>query len=336
MTNQNIYENLKIKPLTKDQLIISIDRLTRFKYTETKYLRVFGEIISNNLISPKIKKTELEKLNYTSIKDLAEQIINYSLEKLNLGFEQDYTINQKIYNYENSIFELSENTNNLLKNKINYKAFIKLLDDNIPENLIWLKNLENDSKKTSSLFPIKTILLCEGITEEILLPEFAKLCDFDFIKHGIYVISAGGKNQVVKYFYKFAQNLKLPIFVLLDNDAKENLEEIKPKLREIDKIHLLKCGEFEDLLPNNLVIKTLNYATKNISIAPIENLENCTRKVEFLEDFFKHRGLHEFKKAEFAELVKLNINSQEDTSEEINEIIAELKSLVKNDKKTSF
>ena len=104
----------------------------------------------------------------------------------------------------------------------------------------------------------------------------------------------------------------------------------------MDKIHLLKCGEFEDLLPNNLVIKTLNYATKNISIAPIENLESYTRKVEFLEDFFKHRGLHEFKKAEFAELVKLNIKSSEDTSEEINEIISELKILINNNKKTSF
>lgn len=329
-------ENIKIKPLTKEQLIISIDRLTRFKNTETKYIRVFTEIISNNLICPKIKKTELEKLNYNSIKNLAEQIINYSLEKLNLNLEQDFTINQKIFDYENSIFELSENTNILLQNKINYKAFINLLGDNIPQNLVWLKNLDKKENINNSLYPIKIILLCEGITEEILLPEFAKLYNYDFTKNGIYIISAGGKNQVVKYFYKFVQNLKLPIFVLLDNDAKENLEEIKPKLRDIDKIHLLKCGEFEDLLPNNLVIKTLNYATKNISIAPIENLESYTRKVEFLEDFFKHRGLHEFKKAEFAELVKLNIKSSEDTSEEINEIISELKNLIDNNKKASF
>ena len=329
-------ENIKIKPLTKEQLIISIDRLTRFKNTETKYIRVFTEIISNNLICPKIKKTELEKLNYNSIKNLAEQIINYSLEKLNLNLEQDFTINQKIFDYENSIFELSENTNILLQNKINYKAFINLLGDNIPQNLVWLKNLDKKENINNSLYPIKIILLCEGITEEILLPEFAKLYNYDFTKNGIYIISAGGKNQVVKYFYKFVQNLKLPIFVLLDNDAKENLEEIKPKLRDMDKIHLLKCGEFEDLLPNNLVIKTLNYATKNISIAPIENLESYTRKVEFLEDFFKHRGLHEFKKAEFAELVKLNIKSSEDTSEEINEIISELKILINNNKKTSF
>ena len=167
-------------------------------------------------------------------------------------------------------------------------------------------------------------MLCEGITEETLLPVFAKICDFDLNEHGIHVISAGGKNQVVKYFYKFAECLKIPIFVLLDNDAQTNLEEIKPKLRHTDKIHLLKCGEFEDLLPNSLITKALNDATKNISIAPIEELENATSKVEFLEEFFKHRGLHEFKKAEFAQLVKRNISDAEDISEEIKEIISEL------------
>ena len=72
-------------------------------------------------------------------------------------------------------------------------------------------------------------------------------------------MSAGGKNQVVKLYYRLVDSLNLPIFVLLDKDAKENLEEIKPKLRSIDKIHLLACGEFEDLLPLELVHRTLDY-----------------------------------------------------------------------------
>lgn len=97
------------------------------------------------------------------------------------------------------------------------------------------KSLEDKEQSRGLLFPVKKVILCEGITEEILLPEFARLCNYDFKENGIYVISAGGKNQVVKYFYKFAQNLKLPVFILLDNDAKENLEEIIPKLRPIVK-----------------------------------------------------------------------------------------------------
>lgn len=59
---------MKIKPLTEEQLIISIDRLTRFKDTETKYLRVFKDIITNNLIEPKYKKSELDELVMKQLK----------------------------------------------------------------------------------------------------------------------------------------------------------------------------------------------------------------------------------------------------------------------------
>lgn len=313
---------MKIKPLTIQQLTISVDRLTRFKDPEIKYLRVFKDIITNNLIEPKLKKQELDSMDYEDLKNIAEMIFNSSFSETN----EDLLINQKLYDYENSLFNLNENTKKLIKNKINYKNIIEILPENVPNNLKWLKTLANKIPNEKDFgYPIKTIILCEGITEEILLPKFSQICGYDFNKYGIHILSAGGKNQVVKYFYNFADKLKIPIFILLDNDAKSNLMEIEPKLREIDKIHLLKSGEFEDLLPNSLIIKTLNYATQNISLAPIEDLENCTSKVEFLENFFKHRGLHEFKKSEFAQLVKENITDINDASPEIIEIIKEIK-----------
>ncbi len=309
---------MKIKQLTNEQLIISIDRLTRFKEPEIKYLRVFKDIISNNLIEPKFKKSELDEIDYKKLKNLAEEIINYSLPE-----NKDLTLNQKLYDYENSIFNIDSKTNVLLKNKINYKEIIKLLPKNLPQNLKFLKGLAENSQERHC-FPIEKIILCEGITEEILLPKFAQICGYDFNKHGIYIISAGGKNQVVKYFYNYADCLKIPIFVLLDNDAKDNLTQIRPRLRKFDKIHLVKSGEFEDLLPNSLLIKTLNYTTQNISLAPVDDLENSSSKVEFLEEFYRHRGLHEFKKAEFAQAVKENITGIDDVSDEIAEIIEKL------------
>ncbi len=314
-------KNLKIKPLTKEQLIISIDRLTRFKEPETKYLRVFKDIISSNLLEPKIKKQDLDNMDYEILKELAQAVINSSIPEEN----SDFLINQRLYDYENSLFKINENTEKLLKNKINYKNIIKLLPEEIPNNLKWFKTLnETKPNNTSFGFPIRKIVLCEGITEETLLPEFSKICGFDFNKNGVHIVSAGGKNQVVKYFYTFAENLKIPIFILLDSDAKSNLEEIKPKLREFDKIHILKNGEFEDLLPDKLIFKTLNYETENISLAPIQNINEYNSNVEFLEEFFKHRGLHEFKKSEFAQAVKKNISGTEDISEEIKDIINEL------------
>lgn len=331
---EEVLKNLKIKPLTKEQIIISIDRLSRFKHTEVKYLRVFCDILTNNLISPKFRKSELEKMDYSEIAVLAEFVFNYSLKSMGIEADEDYLINQRLSDYENSVFKLDDNVKALLKNKINYKGALSLLDnEEIPLNLKWLQSLSyaadirQERENQALLYPLEKIIICEGITEETLLPVFAEILGCSFNKNGIYVLSAGGKNQVVKTFYKLVETLKLPIFVLLDNDAGDNYNEILPKLRSIDKIHILKSGEFEDTLPLHLIEKTLNYATKNISLAPVEDISNAVSKVEYLEEFFKHRGLHEFKKAEFANMVKLNITNLEDVSEEIKDVISELLNL---------
>lgn len=324
-------KNSKVKPLTKSQIIISIDRLTRFKNTETKYLRVFKDILTQNLIEPKFKKTDLEKMDYSELRNWAEFVINYSLEMAGLTLENDYLINQRLLNYENSVFENNKNVQELLNNKINYKACLSYIDEKSPKNLLWLKNLEisSDIRKSrfdnSLRFPVEKVVIAEGATEETLLPEFAKRCGYDFDKEGIYVLSAGGKNQVVKLYYQLVESLKLPIFVLLDKDAKENLEEIQPRLRDIDKIHLLDCGEFEDLLPIKLVERTLDYELKNISMLEKEKLNENIPRVKFLEEVFKTRGMHEFKKVEFAQMVKKNIKHEEDISPEVVEIIDEIR-----------
>ncbi len=324
-------KNSKVKPLTKSQIIISIDRLTRFKNTETKYLRVFKDILTQNLIEPKFKKTDLEKMDYSELRNWAEFVINYSLEMAGLTLENDYLINQRLLNYENSVFENNKNVQELLNNKINYKACLSYIDEKSPKNLLWLKNLEisSDIRKSrfdnSLRFPVEKVVIAEGATEETLLPEFAKRCGYDFDKEGIYILSAGGKNQVVKLYYQLVESLKLPIFVLLDKDAKENLEEIQPRLRDIDKIHLLDCGEFEDLLPIKLVERTLDYELKNISMLEKEKLNEDIPRVKFLEEVFKTRGMHEFKKVEFAQMVKKNIKYEEDISPEVVEIIDEIR-----------
>ena len=55
-TRYNIIFLMKYKKLTPEQIKISLDRLTRFKFTREKYLRVFSDIILSNLIEPKINK----------------------------------------------------------------------------------------------------------------------------------------------------------------------------------------------------------------------------------------------------------------------------------------
>ena len=305
-------------------MVISIDRLTRFKYTEQKYLRVFFDVILSNLIEPKFRKKDLEVMDYSSLKYFAENIINTSLTSILGEVENTLNINKKLKNYENQIFNLNDNVNILLDNSINYDAFIKFVTENSVQNLQWLKTLSPEFKnKVKTKFPIKEVIIVEGITEETLLPVFAKQCGFNFDEKGIQIVSAGGKNQVVKMFYLLSEQLKLPIFVLLDNDAQENYNQIKPKLRKTDKIHLINGGEFEDILPKELILRTLNDHFANLnSIEESEFIDESM--VKNLEEIFKKKGFHEFKKAEFAQLIKNNVNSKKDVSVEIEQIIKEL------------
>ena len=114
-------EKLKFKPLTKSQIIISLDRLTRFKFTEDKYLRVFKDILVSNLLTPKFKKKQLDLIDYDLLTKLVEEIFNFSLESLGIELtselKSDFKINSKLFEYETSVFKLSEDVQKLLKNK---------------------------------------------------------------------------------------------------------------------------------------------------------------------------------------------------------------------------
>ncbi len=317
---------MKYKRLTKDQIIISLDRLTRFKPTKEKYLRVFFDIILGNISEPKFKRSELECMNFEEIRDYAQEIFNGSLDNLSHNLD----INKKLKEYENSIYLNSSETEKLLDNKLDYASAIEYIDDNCAVNLKWLKSLKDNtdlvSKREEHLlkYPLEKVLLAEGLTEEILLPAFSKYLGYDFYQKGVQIIAAGGKNQVVKMYYKLAVELKIPIFVILDKDAEDNIAQIRPRLRKIDRIHLVACGEFEDLLPKSLIVKTVNSHFENFLTITETDLAKDLPNAKILEDIFKTKGLHEFKKADFAKLVRSNINSPTDISEEIAEIISEI------------
>ena len=316
---------MKFKKLTKEQILISLDRLTRFKPTKEKYLRVFYDIILSNLIEPKYKRSDLERMSPEKIRDIASSIINF--EQIN---SNNYKINEILKNYENSIYNNDQYTQILLNNNIEYASLIKQIDDTQVVNLRWLKSLQNNPdliqnrEKNELKFPIEKVLLVEGLTEETLLPAFSKFLGYDFYKYGIQIIPAGGKNQVVKMYYKLCEELKIPIFLLLDKDAEDNLKQIKPKLRTTDKIHLVSCGEFEDLLPKSLIIKTVNSELDNFATITEQDFEIELSNAKNLENIFKTKGLHEFKKAEFSKAVKSNIQGSSDISDEIKDIIKEL------------
>ena len=317
---------MKYKKLTQEQILISLDRLTRFKQTKEKYLRVFFDIITSNLLEPRFKKSELESLNTRQIKYYVQEIFNASIDEPC----KDYHINHRLMKYENSVFINDCDTQELLDNGINFKGALKYINASSVVNLKWLKSLEAgqdiyEQRRLHCLkFPIEKVILVEGLTEEILLPAFSKFEGYDFYREGVQVIPAGGKNQVVKMYYKLSQELKIPIFLLLDRDAEENIRQIMPRLRACDKIHLVSSGEFEDMLPKSLIIKAFNACYKNFTAITELDFTQGSSHVESLEYIYKTKGLHEFKKADFAKLIRDNINEKSDISEEILAIIKEI------------
>lgn len=342
-----LQNELKIKNLKAEQILTAFDRLTRFKPTEDKYLRVFKELVKNNLLEPKLNKKQIDALEYVQLRDYAQYIINASLEALGYELGDDYIINLRLFDAEKKIFDFNENVKNLLINNINYMAILPLINEKSPINLRWMKELATsmdvlESRRKKKLrFPLEKVVLTEGITEEILLPEFAKICGHDFDENGVAVISAGGKNQVVKYFYEICETLKIPVYILLDGDAVESLEELKPKLRLFDKIHLVKSGggkcignspnatgeggEFEDLLPIMLITKTINNLPNNDYKAKNSEFVQELPMAQILENFFKQQGLGEFSKADFARAVRENISCKADVCAEIKTIINEIR-----------
>lgn len=319
---------MKYKIPDKNYIKISLDRLTRFKPVIERYERVVDDILHKFLISSaddKISNLTLEeKIN------LSSEIFNSALNK-----KTDLSLNEIIKKDEEKIFYLTETEKKYLNSKIDFEAALDLFEtDELPLNLQRLKlqkNLDSDEtrKKYSTLYPVKKAVLTEGITEETLLIEFAKILGVDFKKEGIFVLGAGGKNQVARKYYKMIEEIKIPVFILLDNDADEICELIKPKLRKIDSLYKIKSGEFEDILPKNLIKNALNFHFSQNLLSNGDDFEESNHTVENLNNCYKNNGWGEFKKADFAKIVREYILSAKNppVSDELIKITEEIKTL---------
>ena len=193
------------------------------------------------------------------------------------------------------------------------------------------KNPINLRQEGSFLFPVEKILLCEGATEEILLGELAKICGYDFKKEGVFVLGAGGKNQVARKYYSMIEDFKIPIFILLDSDANETKELILPKLRSFDRIYIIKNGEFEDILPKKLITDALNYRYNSCYRCLEDDFHKDAKTAKELYEIFKQKGFGDFKKADFAktikDYIKLFTPKKEELTEEIMIITEKIKTL---------
>ena len=318
---------MKFKIPEIEYVKICLDRLTRFKTVSERFERVFDDVLSKCLIQSEIK---IANFSIDEKIELVSKILNSAAK-----FSSDFKLNEIIRKDENEIFYLSSDDKKFLNSKIDFSALIDLFDiDELPLNLKRLKLQAGLSsietrERFSTLFPVSKVVLVEGITEEILLIEFAKILGLDFKKEGIFVLGAGGKNQVARKYYKLINEIKIPIFILLDSDAREIYEIIIKKLRQKDKIHLIKTGEFEDILTGKLIKNALNFHFAQNLLSSKGDFDKNGNTVHELHDCFKNNGWGEFKKSDFAKIIReyLHQDKNPPVSEELKLITDEIKNL---------
>lgn len=318
---------MKFKIPEIEYIQICLDRLTRFKPVSERYIRVIDDVLSKCLIQMDEKLSDIQMSRKI---ELAQTILNSAAKNLT-----DLKLNEIIKNDEEKIFYLTNEDREFLNSKIDFLALINLLDENtLSLNLKRLKfqnNLTSNEtrEKYATLFPVSKVVLVEGITEEILLIEFAKILGLDFKKEGIFVLGAGGKNQVARKYYKLIEEIKIPIFILLDSDAIEIANLIIPKLRNKDKLHLIKTGEFEDILTGKLIKNALNFHFAQNMLNNENEFEENGHAVVELHDCFKNNGWGEFKKADFAKIIREYLHQAKNppVSDELKLITDEIKNL---------
>ena len=265
-----------------------------------------------------------------------EEVLSNAAASKDISEELNRILRHEIYDSYN----ISESVKKLVDVDININGVLSIAKnicgvENLPLNLRRLVMLENLNRydeisireRYDLLFPVEKVVLCEGITEEILLPEFAALYGYDFNKYGVKLLGAGGKNQVVKMYSELKNELKLPIFILLDADAKTSADMISPILRSCDSIYLIKHGEFEDIFSLNLIKRTINKRYKNICESTISDFRSNSSMTKVLSEFFRIHELGDFQKAEFAKELASNLKYATDLTEEIKEIIEGIKKM---------
>lgn len=341
--------NLKYKLLSFDELVIDLDRLTRFKTPDVSYYRVFSSVLDKCLISPKYSKSQIEKLPAKLISDYVKIIWNASVSALFPDYIDNPEVNKTIkllikMQYKNT----DENVKTLINTKIAISPILKKLDyDSAPGNLkilihadkVFSENNTVSSQKLIELrekfllkFPVQTLLIVEGITEENLLPVFADKLKHNFDKEGIYVLGAGGKSKSPDLYVQLKDKLKIPIVILFDNDAKEICDVLKQTLLKKDKTIIIKDGEFEDILSLNLLKRALNNEYENSNLILKSDLKLYDRMCRNLEYFYRTKKLGEFKKSKFSKIIASNVRYNTDITQEIKRIINEI--VVCNKKET--
>ncbi len=180
------------------------------------------------------------------------------------------------------------------------------------------------------------ILLVEGETEMILLPHFAYLLGRDFSSMGVMVVSSGGGKQVARKYFELRDVVAMPIVLVTDADAGDEVEVAAESLRENDRLHVWKDGEIEDTLSTEILVQQLNnflQASGAPGYVAATEFPQGQRRTAILNRLWRARGLGNFDKIGFAEVVAANLREKEQVPADVAVAIATVQKLLQDEQK---
>jgi hypothetical protein len=196
---------------------------------------------------------------------------------------------------------------------------------------------QNRHELPGSFLP-EAMLLVEGETESILLPHFANLLGFDFSTMGVMLMSAGGARQVARKYFELRDVVTLPMVLCVDADAGEEIEVAKESLRDSDRLHIWKDGEIEDTLETQVLVQQLNAFLQSTgapgTVSP-SDFPAGHRRTVLLNRLWRARGLGNFDKIGFAEVIAANVKNREDVPPDVVHALTMLEAVCKSRRSTN-
>lgn len=181
------------------------------------------------------------------------------------------------------------------------------IETGVPEHKITLESLTEYYKTTSNArlnegFFARYLILVEGETEEMVIPELLLNLDIDCNPMGISVIGVNGKNQIPKYWRLYSK-FNIPIIVVFDND--NSPEKISSNTNIANSFGITVA----DIIDEVDVIKIMNSNTDPITKLVIleQDFETAFEK-ELVNQ--NHNGVYNTLREEAKELIKPIGNQQ--------------------------
>lgn len=200
-----------------------------------------------------------------------------------------------------------------ISSKVNLKSLIICKDNEVfpmgegntkleENNYIYLKRFLDVTK--SNLFFAKGVIIVEGWSEEILIPEIAKKTGYNLTSKEVSVINVASVAYLhfAKIFLRKDENkkMKVPVAIVTDLDNRPDENGIFTKLENLDEDNhanlITKYNNLEKLKAD------LDKTNVTLELAKEWTLEWCLYKSSTLSNLFKesvlevHSGTEEFKK----------------------------------------